>query len=277
MSTMIATPKEIGKAFQEAREEKGLSREEAGHQSKIHTNVIYDLETGVFDRLGKPYIKGFLKKYSAFLGLNTEDILKQYEAASVDAPGLEFALDIEPSEKESESIFAEAPNEKNIQMILVGVLSVVLVVMLFVLVGVIRSRMSNPRSVPVRTEARSERTAPVERAQAPAPVVERNVTRTTSEPEYSNAPVTLKLKARGDAWVQVKSGETTLYAGTLKEGQSRTWRGDGVLTVWTGKGENLDFYVNTRRIGSVAAGVVKNIKVSAKGINIGGVWVNRLD
>ncbi|MDD3089361.1 MAG: DUF4115 domain-containing protein, partial [Candidatus Omnitrophica bacterium] len=81
--------------------------------------------------------------------------------------------------------------------------------------------------------------------------------------------ISLKLRANGKVWVQVKKGDKNLYAGVMDKGDSGAWRSDVPLTVWTGKGENLVFVLNNRDLGVVAEGVVKNIKVSAEGIKIG--------
>jgi len=276
----MITSKELGKIFQDKRKEKTLTVDEVCQMSRIHPNVISDIESGVFDRLGKPYVRGFLKKYSAVLELDTENMLEKYESISSASPGLQFTLDLDEEEKENENIFA-AGNvvENKIQIALVIALSVVLVVLFFVFVGMVRSKMSG------KTETRV--TAPRRTREVAAPVVperptrqvreEKPVARTSGSSTPSTAPVVLKLKAQGEAWVQVKSGDDMLFAGILEKGESKTWRSNGTITVWTGKGEMLDFYVNTRKVGKVAAGVVKNIKVSSNGIKIGDSWVSRLD
>jgi cytoskeletal protein RodZ len=72
------TSKDLGRIFKEARSEKGFSIREAAFQSRIHDNVIKDIETGDFERLGRVYIKGFIKKYSEFLDLDTSDMVQKF-------------------------------------------------------------------------------------------------------------------------------------------------------------------------------------------------------
>ncbi|MFH1552390.1 MAG: RodZ domain-containing protein [Candidatus Omnitrophota bacterium] len=292
----MVTPKEIGKIFKEARESRELSIEQAYGQCRIHPNVIRDIETGVFDRIGKTYLKSFLKKYSAFLGLDTEDIIRKYESISSEMPSLEFDLGTEEKE-ETIKVFragAEAATGrkiggftdalsaltgKKVEAALVVVLSVVFVVLVFVLIGVVSSRMSPSRqqkgeAVSKEAPVRVSGTVPGKASKTAA--VSKTVLEKPTPGAETSAPVVLTLKAHGEVWIQVSKGKSVLFSGILKEGDSKTWRSDGTLTVWTGKAQMLNFIVNTRKIGVVTQGVVKNIKVSSKGISIDDVWISRL-
>jgi S1-C subfamily serine protease len=84
------------------------------------------------------------------------------------------------------------------------------------------------------------------------------------------------LSAKGDVWVQVFSGGKTVFAETMSPGSSKALDSDGTLTVWTGKGENLEFSVNGRDLGVVVEGVVRNIVVSKDGVKLGDKWLERL-
>ena len=100
---------------------------------------------------------------------------------------------------------------------------------------------------------------------------------------------TAVLKATGgNVWVQVFSAEETAYMGTLEGGETTTVTFDDNLVVWTGKAENLEFIVNGKDMGSAGTGVMKNIMITAQGIefksseldffnspqNVNGAWDN---
>jgi len=253
----MTTPKEIGKAFTEARKKLKLSVEEAYRQTRIHPGVIRDIENGVFDRLGKPYIKGFLKKYSAFLGLDTMDIIQKYESISPRIAGRE--LDLTPEEKgvDTPVVLTGMLTGKRLQAVFAVALSAVFVILVFVLIGMLKSRM---------TAGRRQKVTEISKTQRTVVTTKRDI-----------RPVTLTLKARAKVWLQVTEGEDTLFAGILAKGHSKTWISDRTLTVWVGKADMLDFFVNRRKIGVIAAGVVKDIRVSSGGIRIGDVWVTHLE
>ncbi|MBF0215628.1 MAG: helix-turn-helix domain-containing protein [Candidatus Omnitrophica bacterium] len=75
----MATKKEFGKLFRDAREGKGFTVEDVSRDSHIHQRVIEDIENGEFDRLGKLYIRSFMKKYAVHLGLEVDDVLKIFD------------------------------------------------------------------------------------------------------------------------------------------------------------------------------------------------------
>lgn len=69
----------IGNILREQREKYDISLEEAYHELKIKVKYLRYLEQDRFDKFdSKPMVKGFLKNYSDFLGLNYERILALY-------------------------------------------------------------------------------------------------------------------------------------------------------------------------------------------------------
>ncbi len=71
----------FGAALREAREKKGVTHSEAAAATRIKVQVIEDLERGIFRRVYAPiYIKGFIRIYGEYLGLETETLLAAYQA-----------------------------------------------------------------------------------------------------------------------------------------------------------------------------------------------------
>ena len=262
----MATPKELGKIFKDAREKKNITLEEASAGSRIHMNVVRDIENGVLDRLGKPYVKSFLKKYAAFLAINEKEVIDIYDGISEKQPGREFRLSQDSPENRDETIISM--NSEKVQLAVVGVLAVVFIVLIFVFVGMLKARVYARKPVPaektivVRAQGRQP-----ENVTAPEKTVERQ----------GRAGIALTLKARGEVWVMVKSMDKTVYAATMQKGDKKTIESDSTLNLWTGKAENLDMTVNGRALGEIAKGVVKNINISSSGVMIGDTVVTRLD
>jgi len=324
---------DIGKIFRKKREERGVSIEEAYRKSRIHFNVITDIEDGVFDKLDKLYVKSFLKKYSEFLGLDTGSILKEYESVSSRIPRREFTLDVveerqkkdqrpktkdqrpktkdqRPKKDQRLKTKDQRPKEdkraekgeqqkwdirgnvlpllteKRLGTGLKTVFAILIIVLSFVLIGRVKDKLSLARKggntavlksarvtrdAAEKTSARSVRKTASSRKE----VIAASAGKPAASGDVTSAPVVLTVKARGEVWMQVKDGTNVIFDGFLNEGDSKTWRSTGTLTVWTGKTEMLDFIVNTRKVGEVARGVVRNIMVSAGGIKVGDDWVTR--
>ena len=71
--------KEIGEQLKNAREEKGVTIEEASEDLNVKLSQIQNIEDGnmkVFKDVY--YLKCFLRDYSKYLGLNEEDIMDEF-------------------------------------------------------------------------------------------------------------------------------------------------------------------------------------------------------
>ena len=61
------------------RESKGLSIDDVSNRTKIRVKIIEAIEQGDYKSAGAPaYVKGFVKIYADYLGLDTKSILKQH-------------------------------------------------------------------------------------------------------------------------------------------------------------------------------------------------------
>jgi cytoskeletal protein RodZ len=265
------TPKELGKIFAIAREKKALTIEDASEKSRIHLSVLKDLEIGILTRLGKPYLKSFLKKYSEFLGLNTDDILKKYETISSKVQSREFTLNVEKNEEDTGPAGLPWITEKKMQAALAASLSVVLIILVFVFMGMLRSRMG--RVTVQKTVVPNSQTA----AQSPSSETRIKEEKPEVKEEKQAGSVTLTIKATEKAWVHVADDKDVLFTGVIEGGTEKTWASDKPFTVWTGKAEKLIFSVNGKDLGQVAKGVVKDIRVSSGGIKVGSTWAARIE
>jgi len=112
----MSTPKEIGKKFRDEREKQGLSVEAVAAQSRIHSRVIEDIENGVFDRIGGLYIKSFIKKYSSFLEMNTEEVLGLYADIVVSPRRHETAKRVNTGAGKKEVFSRDASGRKHVTL-----------------------------------------------------------------------------------------------------------------------------------------------------------------
>ena len=79
---------EIGHILREVRENKGLSLEEAQGKTRINVRYLTALENGQYSALPTPvHVRGFLRNYARFLGLDPQPLLTRYAAGQgQDAP-----------------------------------------------------------------------------------------------------------------------------------------------------------------------------------------------
>ncbi len=71
---------ELGHILREARETQGLTLAEAQEETRINQKYLAALEDGEYDQLPTPvHVRGFLKNYARFLGLDSQPLLERYE------------------------------------------------------------------------------------------------------------------------------------------------------------------------------------------------------
>src|SRR5438128_8822497 len=69
----------IGPALRKARQSRGKSIEEASRDTRIRSEYLQALEREAFGSLrGDVYVRGFLRSYSSYLGLNADKVVGVY-------------------------------------------------------------------------------------------------------------------------------------------------------------------------------------------------------
>ena len=70
---------ELGQILRQARENKGLSLEEAHEETRINVQYLEALENGEYSVLpSTTHTRGFLRNYARFLGLDPEPLIERY-------------------------------------------------------------------------------------------------------------------------------------------------------------------------------------------------------
>ena len=104
----------IGKILQAAREERGLTLDQVAGATHIRLRYLQAMEAGDFEALpSRLQVKGFLRSYASYLGLNEKDLLEMLEPeisstprAATPKPAPELQIS-EPPAQDSSSRFVE--------------------------------------------------------------------------------------------------------------------------------------------------------------------------
>lgn len=95
--------KEIGQALKEARENIGISIEEAANDLKLRPEQIEDIEEGNKDAFQDIfYLKYFIRDYSKYLGLNYENMVDEFNEFLFDYTSKISLDDIKKAKKQVE-------------------------------------------------------------------------------------------------------------------------------------------------------------------------------
>jgi cytoskeleton protein RodZ len=226
---------EIGNSLREARLRQGLDLPRIEEATKIRGKYLRALEEERFEVLpGETYVKGFLRTYADYLGLEGQLYLDEYNSRFTTAEEAPVAQSTTPRRR-------GRPVESNLVVVaLAGIVAVTVLVV----VG-LREAGSDSRNDPPIVPATTGQTT-----------TESTATETTAGPTTAaQAPVRrarLVLTAvRGDCWMQVRAGGVNgklLFEGTVEQGQTQRFVKYKRLWLELGAPGNLNAMLNGRRL-----------------------------
>jgi len=244
-----------------ARLRLGWSIEEAAARTRLHLNVIRNLEAGHFDKFPSlAYARGFLRIYSRELGLDPKKIVREFQPQ---AEAEDSILDLRPEMLEALPTRASEPMLTSRGLGL-GVLAVAGLFVLSVVgiqiyrvwpvkspkdpsnlapIGAAEKPEPPASTPPVSTDGFVKSAIPVKPGNSPAPSSLPMVQSSDNTPPKPATPQQLRIKARKDTWVRVvaiRDGkEVQVFEDTIDEDDLVPGRDD---PAWTGEA----FIVTTR-------------------------------
>jgi cytoskeletal protein RodZ len=264
----------IGTRLKKERLKQGLSFEEAHSDLKIHPNVLRELEEGeISDSLGDIYIKGFIRKYADYLGLQPDKVLGDHSEDSVTngAPDDSFLLDIEKNKKLAP--IAQKNRFEDTVLPIITLVTVIVAAFLAVYAGYkFIERFRRPPSPPAKQStsaakpAKPKPKAAKARPAAAKPAAQKPAQKPLLVPK--GTPLTLKAVTRDKVWLSVTSDGKVIFQNTLAKGATRQWRADKELELWVGRGDALDLTLNDKHLGSPGVGRIRRVTINHEGMSI---------
>lgn len=246
--------KSIGKILKKTREKKGLSLEEVASQTRIHHDVLKNLEDDNFHLLPSPaYVKGFLKRYGEYLGLQSGPLIEEY-------------LSTHPPEPEQVLVLKgeKIPRLRLDKFIVVGSLSAVLIIILisgfFAIRGVLSRKSA--RSKDAEQAASSAKVKPVEVKKILSPSV-RSVKKVSG-------PLRLEVFAEKDGWLEVRCNGKLLFQGMLFQGDREVWQGEDKIRLRIGNAGAFKLNLNGNSLGKLGkeGEVLKEVILTKESIKV---------
>jgi cytoskeletal protein RodZ len=232
---------EIGNSLREARLRQGLDFPELEQGTKIRGKYLRALEDEQFDVLpAQTYVKGFLRSYAEYLGLDGQLYVDEYNSRFV-------VGEEEPQSRPRRSVPPSRGVQVQSRVVLLTLLGIAAVTALVIVAW---TRGEPPSATPVGLGTSK---SPTHQSQA-----------RTVQP----LQVRLLVKAsRGPCWLQVHKTSATgpiLFQGTLDQGQKQLFTARK-LWITLDRPENLVTILNghTRRL---PVGGVKTLTVTPRGI-----------
>jgi Helix-turn-helix domain len=227
---------EIGNSLREARLRQGLEIPRIESDTKIRGKYLRALEDEQFEVLpGDTYVKGFLRTYADYLGLDGQLYLDEYNSRFAAAEEISFAQSASPKK----------PPRRQIESNLVVVaLAGIVAVTVLVVVG-----LSG-----LGSDSGGETPPPGTTPPTTAGVDQEGTTTggdRDGDGAHGRRARLVLTAARGDSFVQARSGGVNgrlLYEGTLEEGQTQRFVKSRRLWLDLDEPESLNATLNGRRL-----------------------------
>ncbi len=239
----------IGDRLREERERKNLSREEVHKSTKIHLPILKALEEDKGDEfLSSVYIKGFLKKYSQYLGLDSSLITEEYESLHPQSSAFVLAP---VQEKKSKMKYPRLSS-------LFKIFLIIILTLLFI--AYLRFILHSFSKTPAKATSKG------------VEIIKKTVKAPALKPSLlvaKDKPLILTIKARRDSWMQVKSDGRVIFENVLSKGKEEKWLAKEKLELWVGNAEGLQLILNGKELPSPGKGVIKGILITREGLKVG--------
>ncbi len=215
----------IGPALRKARLLRGKSIEEASRETRIRAEYLKALEGERFDALlGEVYVRGFLRSYSSYLGLDSDKVLTVYNRHfGPPRTTLPEAPDAPPRSPKAHHSLLPSLRGHHMSWPLLLVLAVMIVAVLVAVGSFAPSKTAPPQ-------------ATIPSTQASAPVLP--------------PPVTVSVEATAAVHVKVIVDGVTELDAALQTGEGRSFEGEQRISIQLSRGARALVTVNGHSLGS---------------------------
>jgi cytoskeleton protein RodZ len=222
-----ATTADIGATLRAAREDLGISVEEAAWRTRIKPDYLRALEGERFEEIGHHAVaRGHLHTYARYLGLEADALAQEYRRRFEHS-------EPSPIERLNEQVKESRRPPKPKWLIAALVSSVVLVAA--ALTGVIRG--PGPRMTPA---GNALATLPASAEATGRPTAEA----TAVVPPAQTSPVTIVVVAQGRSWLRAMVDGTLEFEGIVAAGTSKTFDGSEQIDISIGNAGAMRLIVN---------------------------------
>lgn len=282
----------MGSVLRAEREKRGLTVKDVERETSIRAKYLSALEDGKYDVLpGEVYVKGFIRNYAEFLGLNAEQLVQEYreEIYGTDVEPIVQAAPATTSIVNEHAPFSsgsdfhervEKSHGKEAAFMLVAAIVIAFVGSIYYFFGDDPS-VSKPQQVaeqnsaqqsaalkPQTTSQPTQPAVPAQPAQTSQPVATNNQQQQQPQPQNatqqpaststigntasaSAGQAEVTAKFTGRCWMQVIADGKNVYEGIAEPNQTLRWTGKDSVIITAGNAGAIDITYNGQRIGKL--------------------------
>ena len=235
----------IGARLRAARRQRRVSIERAAEETKIRSDYLMRMESDDFDFLAPAYVRGFLRSYARFLGVDpaplTDELERRHGSPKADTSSIaaiERRVSKAPKQRKPSQNWSIAAVLAASALLFLGIL------------GLLQGppQTNEPTRVSRNDEQGNDRSsgARAEPTASPSPSPKPTPTETLAQVDG----VKLQINTvHGACWIDVTADGSVVFSETLPMGQSRTFKADDKMSVVLGLPSSVELVVNGRNLG----------------------------
>jgi cytoskeletal protein RodZ len=251
----------IGERLKAARERKNLEIGQVQKQTRIHSSA---------------YVKSFLRKYSQYLNLDSEELAKEYSINHPERPDAGEAK-VGAKDFKRDDALIKFIYVVGIALLLIASLSIAAILVRKVSSSFCAKRQTvrETSTIPSRSKTKAVKAprraveAPVKTAVAAKLAASKKAQKDIEEisiPQGEKLKVVLKVKQ--PCLIGVKEDGELRFKRVVPKGAQESFTANDRIEIYTAKAEAMEIILNGKTLGSPGRGVIKNIEISRKGIRI---------
>ena len=205
--------------------------EVAEQQTKIRKKYLVALEEENFDIMpGKVYVRGFLRNYARFLGVNGEDLVDLYNEHTGVLQENEDLEDLASQTAVSQKVFGR---RRHAWVALLGVIVVAGLVAFFS--GIISNANEPENDIPQGVKNKSESNITYDGEPEPdeKPSAPENKNKAGEGPVQFEG-INLELSFNGRCWMQIKVDQEVVFEGFANAGDKKVFAGESSISIHVG-------------------------------------------
>lgn len=252
----MTEPTSMGAYLRAARRRRRVSIERAAEETRIRPDFLMRMESDEFDFLAPAYVRGFLRSYARFLGLDADPLMEEFDRRFGRAPSDTAQIAAMETGTTGKSRTLQhrrrsrsyVPKERKSfsNWTVAAMLALVAIVGLAAIGLAQGDRDEDPDDNVAVTESPEPSPSPeasLEPSPSPSP---------TETLAFEDGIELQVVAATGDCWVSVSSdgSPTASFSGTIPTGSTETFNAEDEMTVILGFPDGVELVVNGTNVGS---------------------------
>ena len=239
----------LGTLIKNTRQKKQLSLDDVYRYTKIPKEILLNIEADRISTLNPTYLKGYLKIYAKFLGLEVAAVLKAYK-------------DILPREEKPVLVPARSKNsQKTINLLQFNPTFILNIIVIFILL------FSSFIFVKHMMKKRTKITFPAVKA------LSKKATKQARKPP-PQAPeklesIKLAIQAKENTYLQVSVDGSTVFRQVLRKGQTESWVAKDKIELTIANAAGVELELNGKILPPLGRRnqPIKNILINRDGLH----------